>query len=187
MTDPSALAGVLEALPRSRVLVVGDVMLDRFVSGTVERISPEAPVPVLRLEREDFRLGGAANVAANVAALGGEHAELAGDAGQNQDCGVDAGEWNIEQLRFCGPHLRVHCSEREIHGEQGREEHELAREPHDRSDRDHVRPIGRSMAVGRGNRGCVRHGESLSCPPRLSLAGRHDFRAIFATLAPGLE
>jgi rfaE bifunctional protein kinase chain/domain len=53
-----------------RVLVVGDVMLDRFIVGSVTRISPEAPVPVVRFESEYARLGGAANVAHNLAALG---------------------------------------------------------------------------------------------------------------------
>src|SRR4051812_10413305 len=53
------------------VLVVGDVMLDRFIVGRVTRISPEAPVPVVRFQGEHCRLGGAANVAHNIAALGG--------------------------------------------------------------------------------------------------------------------
>jgi D-beta-D-heptose 7-phosphate kinase/D-beta-D-heptose 1-phosphate adenosyltransferase len=53
-----------------RVLVVGDVMVDRFIVGKVTRISPEAPVPVVRFEHEYSRLGGAANVAHNLAALG---------------------------------------------------------------------------------------------------------------------
>jgi D-glycero-beta-D-manno-heptose-7-phosphate kinase len=61
----------LEArLRKSRVLVVGDAMLDRYLFGEVERISPEAPVPVVRVTREEHRLGGAANVALNVKALG---------------------------------------------------------------------------------------------------------------------
>ena len=55
---------------RARVLVVGDAMLDRYWFGAVERISPEAPVPVVRVDREEERLGGAANVALNVKALG---------------------------------------------------------------------------------------------------------------------
>jgi rfaE bifunctional protein kinase chain/domain len=59
-----------ERLARSRVLVVGDAMLDRYWFGEVERISPEAPVPVVRVLREEDRLGGAANVALNVQALG---------------------------------------------------------------------------------------------------------------------
>ncbi len=58
-----------ERLTAARVLVVGDAMLDRYWFGAVERISPEAPVPVVRVEREEERLGGAANVALNVKAL----------------------------------------------------------------------------------------------------------------------
>ena len=61
-----------DAIARTRVLVVGDTMLDRYWFGAVERISPEAPVPVVRVEREELRLGGAANVARNVAALGAQ-------------------------------------------------------------------------------------------------------------------
>ncbi|HSI48424.1 MAG TPA: D-glycero-beta-D-manno-heptose-7-phosphate kinase [Ideonella sp.] len=57
-------------LAKSRVLVVGDAMLDRYWFGDVERISPEAPVPVVRVTREEDRLGGAANVALNVRRLG---------------------------------------------------------------------------------------------------------------------
>lgn len=61
-----------EQLGRARVLVVGDAMLDRYWFGAVERISPEAPVPVVRVNREEERLGGAANVALNVQALGAQ-------------------------------------------------------------------------------------------------------------------
>jgi rfaE bifunctional protein kinase chain/domain len=56
----------------ARVLIVGDAMLDRYWFGAVERISPEAPVPVVRVDREEERLGGAANVALNVKALGAQ-------------------------------------------------------------------------------------------------------------------
>ncbi len=59
------------AFPGLRVLVAGDVMLDRFIVGTVTRISPEAPVPVVRFQSEYSRLGGAANVAHNLSVLGG--------------------------------------------------------------------------------------------------------------------
>lgn len=62
------------------VLVVGDLMLDRYVTGSVERISPEAPVPVVLLEQESWALGGAGNVAANVVALGAG-CEVAGFVG----------------------------------------------------------------------------------------------------------
>ena len=61
-----------ERLARARVLVVGDAMLDRYWFGAVERISPEAPVPVVRVNREEERLGGAANVALNVKTLGAQ-------------------------------------------------------------------------------------------------------------------
>ncbi|MBC7574770.1 MAG: D-glycero-beta-D-manno-heptose-7-phosphate kinase [Herminiimonas sp.] len=69
-TTLSATPAALASIERSRVLVVGDVMLDRYWFGEVNRISPEAPVPVVRIERREDRLGGAANVARNVAALG---------------------------------------------------------------------------------------------------------------------
>lgn len=54
-----------------RILVIGDVMLDRYIAGSVDRVSPEAPVPVVKVQSEWSTLGGAANVAANVASLGG--------------------------------------------------------------------------------------------------------------------
>ena len=56
----------------TRVLVVGDVMLDRYWFGDVTRISPEAPVPVLKVNRVEVRPGGAANVARNIASLGAQ-------------------------------------------------------------------------------------------------------------------
>lgn len=59
-----------EAFKQVNVLIVGDVMIDRYLRGNVTRISPEAPVPVVNLEGEDLRLGGAANVALNVKAMG---------------------------------------------------------------------------------------------------------------------
>jgi D-beta-D-heptose 7-phosphate kinase/D-beta-D-heptose 1-phosphate adenosyltransferase len=64
-------AELVAAFSGLHVLVVGDVMLDRFIVGRVTRISPEAPVPVVRFESEYLRLGGAANVAHNLVALGG--------------------------------------------------------------------------------------------------------------------
>ncbi|MFQ5774786.1 MAG: D-glycero-beta-D-manno-heptose-7-phosphate kinase [Kiloniellaceae bacterium] len=70
MTDNADLAACLDAFAGARVLAVGDVMLDRFVYGKVERISPEGPIPVLQIEREAAMLGGAGNVLRNMAALG---------------------------------------------------------------------------------------------------------------------
>jgi D-beta-D-heptose 7-phosphate kinase/D-beta-D-heptose 1-phosphate adenosyltransferase len=68
--DETALAGLIERLPTARVLCIGDVMLDRFVYGRVERISPEAPIPIFRVEREQSMLGGAGNVVRNLVSLG---------------------------------------------------------------------------------------------------------------------
>jgi len=65
-----------EKLSQARVLVVGDVMLDRYWYGAVDRISPEAPVPVVRITREEERNGGAANVAYNVVTLGAQSSLL---------------------------------------------------------------------------------------------------------------
>jgi rfaE bifunctional protein kinase chain/domain len=71
------------ALQATRLLVVGDVMLDRYWFGDVSRISPEAPVPIVRVERREARLGGAANVARNAVALGA-HTGLLGVVGQDE-------------------------------------------------------------------------------------------------------
>jgi D-beta-D-heptose 7-phosphate kinase/D-beta-D-heptose 1-phosphate adenosyltransferase len=77
MTDRPALLDHARALAGARVLCLGDLMVDRYVYGTVERVSPEAPIPVLRIERERVMLGGAGNVARNLAALGAETRFLA--------------------------------------------------------------------------------------------------------------
>ncbi len=69
--DPARIDELLERIRGLRVLVTGDLMLDRYISGSVERVSPEAPVPVVRVESERSGVGGAGNVAANVVALGG--------------------------------------------------------------------------------------------------------------------
>jgi len=71
------------SLNSPRILVVGDVMLDRYWFGEVSRISPEAPVPVVRVERREERLGGAANVARNAVALGAQTG-LLGVVGQDE-------------------------------------------------------------------------------------------------------
>ncbi len=70
MIESNDLFENLAALKQARVLCIGDVMLDRFIYGAIERISPEAPIPVLLVEREKHMLGGAGNVAANLASLG---------------------------------------------------------------------------------------------------------------------
>ncbi len=70
MLTRARAAELLGIFPRLRILVAGDMMLDRYVFGTVERISPEAPVPVLHVHREESRPGGASNVALNIQSLG---------------------------------------------------------------------------------------------------------------------
>jgi D-beta-D-heptose 7-phosphate kinase / D-beta-D-heptose 1-phosphate adenosyltransferase len=80
--DHATLLRLLDGFHQARVLVLGDVMLDRFVYGTVERISPEAPIPVLSVERTVDMPGGAANVARNVATLGAQ-VSLVGVAGDD--------------------------------------------------------------------------------------------------------
>ncbi|MGP1615727.1 MAG: bifunctional heptose 7-phosphate kinase/heptose 1-phosphate adenyltransferase, partial [Pollutimonas bauzanensis] len=72
-----------QAVSRVRILVAGDVMLDRYWFGEVGRISPEAPVPVVRVARREDRLGGAANVARNIVALGAQ-ASLLGLVGNDE-------------------------------------------------------------------------------------------------------
>jgi D-glycero-beta-D-manno-heptose-7-phosphate kinase len=78
MTTPS-----IDQLARAKVLVVGDAMLDRYWYGAVERISPEAPVPVVRVTREEERIGAAANVAYNAVCLGAQ-ASFVGVVGDDE-------------------------------------------------------------------------------------------------------
>ena len=78
-----ASAGKVQQFGRHRVLVLGDIMVDRYIVGQVRRISPEAPIPVLQFERSHTVLGGAGNVAHNIAALGG-NAILVGVIGDDQ-------------------------------------------------------------------------------------------------------
>ncbi|MGV3755868.1 MAG: bifunctional heptose 7-phosphate kinase/heptose 1-phosphate adenyltransferase [Verrucomicrobiota bacterium] len=81
--SPKRLRQILAAAAQTRVLVLGDVMLDQFIWGRVTRISPEAPVPVVEFERESFMPGGAANVARNLTALGA-NAEQFGTLGSDE-------------------------------------------------------------------------------------------------------
>jgi len=94
--EPQRAAELIARFSGLPILVVGDVMLDRFIVGRVTRISPEAPVPVVRFESEHLRLGGAANVANNIAVLGGR-AVLVGTIGADI-----AGVRLCEQLSAAG-------------------------------------------------------------------------------------
>src|SRR5579875_757556 len=86
------------AWKKAHVLVVGDLMLDRYIWGEVERISPEAPVPVVRAGRRSDQPGGAANVAMNVAGLGAR-VTVAGFVGDDAERGI---------LEDCLERSRVH-------------------------------------------------------------------------------
>ena len=121
MADGSEMIGDLRAFEGARVLVVGDVMLDRFVYGTVERISPEGPIPVLRVEREASMLGGAGNVLRNLAALGVEtrFVALVGDdeAGGRIEA-LAAAERPAEAFLLREPGRRTSIKERYVAGAQ---------------------------------------------------------------------
>jgi len=79
---PERARSIVRAFAAVPILVIGDAMIDRFIAGRVTRISPEAPVPVVAFEHETQRIGGAANVAHNIAALGG-HATLVAVTGMD--------------------------------------------------------------------------------------------------------
>jgi D-beta-D-heptose 7-phosphate kinase/D-beta-D-heptose 1-phosphate adenosyltransferase len=88
-----AVEAMLERAPGATVLAIGDLMLDRFVTGKVERISPEAPIPVLVVERETVMPGGVGNVVANLRALGGQ-TEMIGVVGQDTEADLLTGLLN---------------------------------------------------------------------------------------------
>ncbi len=71
MTDRKSIEHIFSAFDGKRILIIGDVMVDAYLFGKVDRISPEAPVPVVALSKREYRLGGAANVALNIRNLGG--------------------------------------------------------------------------------------------------------------------
>ena len=112
------LARVVTQLPQPAILVVGDLILDRYITGDVERISPEGPIPVLNARHREDRLGGAGNVAANLRALGAE-VEIIGVLGndskgrllrgmleelgvETSGCAIDASRPTTEKTRIIG-------------------------------------------------------------------------------------
>ena len=128
----SDLPADLADFAAARVLVVGDVMLDRFVYGGVERISPEAPIPVMQVEREIAMPGGAGNVARNLAALGAKVSlfgivgddiaadqldeALALEPGIDAQLVVDETRRTIEKTRFIGSRQQLLRVDRENRG-----------------------------------------------------------------------
>lgn len=121
MFDFDALS---QAIPTKTVLCVGDLMLDEFIYGEVSRISPEAPAPVIAVRRSETNIGGAGNVARNVASLGGRcifvglvgadeagerlQAELARHAGIESVLVPDAGRPTTRKVRFVSEHFSTH-------------------------------------------------------------------------------
>ena len=102
MNDIASLITCVEKLKDGYVLCVGDVMLDRFVYGDVERISPEAPIPVFRIVSENVMLGGAGNVARNIAGLGGRtrFVSVVGNDQAGRDLTTQVGEINDLDARL---------------------------------------------------------------------------------------
>jgi D-beta-D-heptose 7-phosphate kinase/D-beta-D-heptose 1-phosphate adenosyltransferase len=80
---PERARAIAAGFPHQHILIIGDAMLDKFIAGRVTRISPEAPVPVVMFDHESYRMGGAANVAHNIAALG-SRATLIAVTGQDE-------------------------------------------------------------------------------------------------------
>jgi D-beta-D-heptose 7-phosphate kinase/D-beta-D-heptose 1-phosphate adenosyltransferase len=129
MTELSALADRVETLRGAMVLCVGDAMLDRFVYGSVDRISPEAPIPVLCVDREMAMLGGAGNVVRNLVAIGAapafvsvvgddpagrEVTRLVGEHGEIDPCiVVEIGRQTTIKTRFFASHQQLLRADRE--------------------------------------------------------------------------
>lgn len=86
---------------RQRIVVIGDVMLDHYISGDVRRISPEAPVPIVEFKAEDYLPGGAANVARNLATLGAR-VELFGVVGADANAAVLRGTLRADRIKSSG-------------------------------------------------------------------------------------
>jgi len=113
---PERAGTIVSAFSGAHVLVIGDAMLDTFIVGRVTRLSPEAPVPVVAFDHQTQRIGGAANVAHNVAALGG-HATLIAVAGQDdnsktlmrgcREAGIEAGFIATDSDRLTTTKVRI--------------------------------------------------------------------------------
>jgi rfaE bifunctional protein kinase chain/domain len=135
------LLAILKRFPGQRMLVLGDVILDRYWWGEASRLSPEAPVPVVRLERSSLRPGGAGNTAANLAALGAA-ATLFGVAGEDPEAAelrvvLEESRVNASGL-FTQAGRRTTTKTRIIAGHQ-----QVVR-----VDAEHTAPISGEMALG---------------------------------------
>jgi D-beta-D-heptose 7-phosphate kinase/D-beta-D-heptose 1-phosphate adenosyltransferase len=86
-TNMSVWEDILDRLEQVRITIIGDIVLDHYIWGEVDRISPEAPIPVVQVIRETYTLGGAANVANNIRSLGGD-VDLCGVIGEDSNGGI---------------------------------------------------------------------------------------------------
>ncbi|MBV8166794.1 MAG: D-glycero-beta-D-manno-heptose-7-phosphate kinase, partial [Alphaproteobacteria bacterium] len=140
MTGTSDLVSSVARLAQAKVLCVGDLMLDRFVYGQVERVSPEAPIPVVSVERELAMLGGAGNVVRNLVALGAETcfiSVIGDDQASREVIQLVGAEPRIEPHLLVEPKRRTTIKTRFVAGSQ-----QLLR-----ADRETIAPIGAPIAA----------------------------------------
>ncbi|WP_413207274.1 D-glycero-beta-D-manno-heptose-7-phosphate kinase [Rhodospirillum sp. A1_3_36] len=117
----AALADIVLKLPSARVICVGDVMLDRFVHGKVDRISPEAPIPIIHIKEEQSMLGGAGNVVRNLVALGASSAfmsVLGEDRAGSEVMTLLGSESSVENFIGVQPDRRTSVKTRFVAGSQ---------------------------------------------------------------------
>ena len=147
--DKARARDILARFPALSIGIFGDLMLDHFVFGRVNRISPEAPVPVVEFEREEFRVGGAANVASNGIALGAD-VKLAGVIGRDEygvrmrevlkEAGIDAQGVLVDDSRPTTRKLRIVTSRNQ---QVARIDHEVDREVRGELEAELVRGLER--------------------------------------------
>ena len=95
--SPKVLRQYISRFPQASVLVIGDLILDHYIWGRVSRISPEAPVPVVHVDSESLKLGGAANVFNNILALGGKRTSAASSV-RMKAAGCSSKSWDRHVL-----------------------------------------------------------------------------------------
>jgi D-beta-D-heptose 7-phosphate kinase/D-beta-D-heptose 1-phosphate adenosyltransferase len=156
MTERAQLVPLVADFAKARVLCIGDVMLDHFHYGTVERISPEAPIPVLRVEREDAMLGGAGNVVRNLGALGVQvrFVTIVGDDNAGKKVGRQIKDQKIKDAPLVDDGRRTSTKLRYIAGVQQvlRADHET---DHPLSPKIEKKLIGKVSAAIRGCKAVV--------------------------------
>lgn len=191
-SGPRRLKRLIQGFRGRPILVVGDLMLDQYIRGSVSRISPEAPVPVVKVGAESFIPGGAGNVANNLAALGARVAVIGviGDdeagrrlAAEFGEKGIDASGLIVDQDRVTSQKTRV-VAERQQVVRYDRETHEpLSRETETRLLERLPSALKESSAIILSD-----YGKGLICPRVLEAAIRLAHKAkIPVTVDPKVE